>query len=265
MKHKLKTVWGMMRTYKNWVRLILYKMKILPGATTVKIRSGAKFYIRNKMDQDSDLYIINESYLYGIHDDILPYIKNAKIGIDIGAHIGTFTVFAAQNSSAKIYAVEPEDDNLELLKKHIALNGFTDRIIPVEGIVAKESGEREFYVAKNRGLSSLFKDHPGKYGGTGISSVKKVKSFSMKDLFETYHIDFCDFMKMDTEGAEYEIFYDLPREMYDRIGVMGIEIGGESDRDALVEHIRDMGFTVTRPRPEFNEYFCVNNRLLKML
>lgn len=267
MIQKLKTAWQMLLAYANWPRLILYKMKILPSATMVKVRGGPNFYVRNGLLQEADLYVANESYLYGIHNEMLPYMKTAKIGLDVGAHIGTFSLFAAKHSPATIYAIEPEPDNLELLKKNIALNNLTGRVIPIQGVVAGTTGEREFYISKNRGLNSLFEDHSKQYGGFPVVDVKKIKSFSLKDFFEAHNIDFCDFMKVDIEGAEYEVFSKLPQDVYDRIGVIGLEIGGRSvpEREALEEHIRNMGFNVRRPRKEFSERICINKLFKKRL
>lgn len=263
MMRKLKTSWRMILVYANWPRLILYKMKVLPSATVVMVRGGPNFYVRSSLEQEADLYVANESYLYGIHDEMLPYMKNAKVGLDVGAHIGTFSLFAAKHSPAKIYAIEAEADNFELLKKNIALNNLEKRIIPTQVVLASTTGEREFYISQNRGLNSLFEDHGEQYGGFPVVDVKKVKSVSLKDFFDANRIDFCDFMKVDIEGAEYEVFSNLPRDVYDRIGVISLEIGGRSvpEREALENHIRSMGFAVSTPRKEFSERFCVNKKL----
>ncbi len=252
-----------MRTYRNWPRLVLYKAKIFPKSTVVKVRGGPNFYVRGLLEQDADLYVANESFLYGIHDEMLPYMQNAKIGLDVGAHIGTFSLFAAKHSPAKIYAIEPERDNLELLKKNIALNNYGERIIPVEGIISSTTGERDFFISENRGFNSLIEQHGADYGGFAVVEKKKVQSFALGDFFKLHRIDFCDFMKVDIEGAEYEVFSKLPREVYDKIGIIGLEVGGRptEEREALEEHIRSMGFVVTRPRPEFSERFCVNKKL----
>ena len=257
--HKLMTFWRMIKTYKNWARTVLYRLDIFPQPMVVKTRKGTMFQVRNRKQQDADLYVLNESYLYGIHDEMLPYMKDAKIGIDIGAHIGTFSVLAAKNSRAKIYAIEPDDENLAALRENVSLNSLAEQVIPVEAIITDKTGEKELFIFESRGLNSIFKNHGEGFNRPLIGS-KKVRSFSLADFFEKHKIDFCDFIKVDVERAEYDIFFNLPRAIYDKIGVMGIEIGGENIKE-LVAHIQSNGFRVERPRKEFSEYFCVNKRI----
>ena len=248
----------MIKTYKNWVRTVLYRLDIFPQPMVVITRRGTMFRVRNRKQQDADLYVLNESYLYGIHDEMLPYMKNAKIGIDIGAHIGTFSVFAAKNSRAKVYAIEPDDENMTVLRENISLNSLVDQVVPVEAIITDKTGEKELFIFESRGLNSIFKNHGEGFNRPLIGS-KKVRSFSLADFFEKYRIDFCDFIKVDVERAEYDIFFNLPPEIYNKIGVMGIEMGGENIKE-LVAHIQNNGFRAERPRKEFSEYFFVNER-----
>jgi FkbM family methyltransferase len=251
----------MVRTYKNWVRLVLYRLNIAPQPMIVRVRDGSRFRIRNRTEQNADAYVLNESFLYGIHDDMLPYMKNARIGIDIGAHIGTFSVYAAKRSSATIYAIEPDSDNLALLKENISMNALGQRIIPLQTLITNETGSKELFLFRNRGLNSVFKDHGESFGEPSVGS-RTLPSITLEELFQKNNITFCDFMKVDVEGAEYDIFFNLPQSVYDRIGVMGLEIG-KDNKEALVEHIRSKGFRVERPRAEFSEYFCVNERRLR--
>ena len=53
-------------------------------------------------------------------------IKPGMNIVDIGAHIGTYTVLAAEKtgSSGKVIAIEPEPKNYDLLLQNISINNF---------------------------------------------------------------------------------------------------------------------------------------------
>jgi len=257
MKQKILKAIDIVRTYKNWPRLILFRFGVLPGPMEVRLREGSRFAVRARSEQESDIYIINESYLYRIHDGMLPYMAKTKIGIDIGAHIGTFSVFAARKSGAKIYAIEPDPENFAFLERNMRLNGLDGRIVPIPALVSGASGEKELFIFQNKGLNSIHKEHGISYGSP-LAATKTVRSISLEDFFSEHKIDFCDFMKVDVEGGEYDIFPSLPKKIFEKIGVIGMEISGDDEEvGRLVKHVESMGFTVTKPR---GEYLCGNKR-----
>jgi FkbM family methyltransferase len=247
----------MVAIYKNWPRVIAYRLNFKPEAMEVKLRDGARFLVRDRREELSDAYVINESFLYGIHDNILPYLKNARIGIDAGAHIGTFSIFAARRSPAKIFAVEPTEKNLRVLRENIKLNDLNGRVVPVRVALAGKSGEIDLFVPQNGGLATTTAGHLENYGAAegGVSS-SKIRALTLADFFKENRIDFCDFIKMDVEGAEYDIFYNTPEEIFKRIGIMSIECHGDGDINQLMKFISARGFEVSRPTMEFGEIFC---------
>ena len=258
--HKLSVVLRMIRFYKNWPSLIAYRLNLRPQPMIVRMRDGSRLQVRDRREELSDAYVINESYLYGIHNNILPYFEKAKIGMDVGAHIGAFTIFAAKKSSAKIFAVEPAPNNRQILKENIKLNNFEDRIEVLPVAVLSKPGEVELFMPKNSGLAATSRRHLDLYQADEGTKSIKVRSLTLADIFSENKIEFCDFIKMDCEGAEYDIFYNAPPELFKKIGVMTIECHADGNIDELMEFIRKRGFDVKRPSMEFGEIFCVNSK-----
>ncbi|MCH7500668.1 MAG: FkbM family methyltransferase [Nitrospinae bacterium] len=80
----------------------------------------------------------------------------------------------------------------------------------------------------------------------------RVNRVTLEDIFETYGLERYDFLKMDCEGAEYDIFYNCPDGILARIDQIAMEVhhGAEPGRntDALERFFNDKGFkTVRRP------------------
>ena len=55
------------------------------------------------------------------------------------------------------------------------------------------------------------------------SKSVNVDSTSLKQIFDDNNIEYCDFLKLDCEGAEYEIIKNLPSEYFKKIKKMVIE------------------------------------------
>ena len=64
-----------------------------------------------------------------------------NIVIDLGAHIGVFSVYAALYGAEKVYAYEPLKENYDLLVKNIAVNNLQDKIIPIQKAVTDKKGK----------------------------------------------------------------------------------------------------------------------------
>jgi len=71
-----------------------------------------------------DLSIFNEIFKFREYRQTEKIIEKAKDAIiDVGAHAGFFSLYAAAfNSNVKIYALEPEPNNFLALNQNIKLN-----------------------------------------------------------------------------------------------------------------------------------------------
>lgn len=256
MLQRFFTLFRYIQTYKNWFSCLLYRLNIRPQPLVLMPRSGGYILLRDRRTERADGYVVNEQYLYGIHDGLLPHIKKAKIGIDIGAHIGSFSVFAAGASSATIYAFEPFPQNQAMLQANSTINGYQKQIIPIQKAVAAKEGSLELYTTYDSALISSFKDHAPKYGGT-VQGSFSVQATTLEAFFKEKNIEFCDFIKVDCEGCEYEIFLNLPEYIYKKIGAISMEMGAHGDKQQLISHLEKQGFRVTQPLKEFGEYICV--------
>lgn len=124
-------------------------------------------------------------------------IKPGMTCIDIGANIGYATMFMLRNSGSNgiVYAIEPDEHNLKLLKKNIAINKFECETI--KALISNINGESDFWIAK----------HPN------LNSVDKTKYSIRKEKIDCYTLgEFCstrnypNFIKMDIEGHEVKVF-----------------------------------------------------------
>ncbi|OGY17671.1 MAG: hypothetical protein A3F04_00870 [Candidatus Chisholmbacteria bacterium RIFCSPHIGHO2_12_FULL_49_9] len=138
-----------------------------------------------------------------------------SIIIDLGACIGMFSLYAkALFPKAKIYAFEPFAGYFPGLEKNIRLNSLGMGIIPYPLACYSETAVRLLKSGKT--LKS-----PPLAAPSWIYSYKD--SISLQGILDYNKLSTCDLLKIDVEGAEYDIIYSLPARMYRRIRRIHLE------------------------------------------
>jgi len=115
---------------------------------------------------------------------------------ELGANIGYYALLESRlvGQGGKIFAVEPEQTNFQLLNKNIELNSVSN-IETHNFAISDQSGEIPFYITENSNLHSMIKPKHGSYQ-TVLVKTQSVDTF----LADKGQIDF---IRMDIEGYEY--------------------------------------------------------------
>jgi len=96
--------------------------------------------------------ITREIFIDEVYDHFY-HLQNDDIVIDIGAHVGLFTLKVAKKVKL-VVAVEPHLLNHRLLVLNIALNKL-ENVIPVKLALSHYSGKAKLYVGKDSGTYTL--------------------------------------------------------------------------------------------------------------
>lgn len=173
---------------------------------------------------------------YRLRSDPLP---PGAVVVDIGANIGMFSLHvAADHGASRVYAFEPFPESFALLRRNVERNHL-DAVIAIPLAIAGQSGSRELHMQGRHGVHSLF--------GTSGEAVR-IECITLADAFARYGIARCDFLKLDCEGAEYEILLNTPSDVYARIHRLALEYHDwitDHHHDELVMRLTAEGFTVT--------------------
>ncbi|MCX6815400.1 MAG: FkbM family methyltransferase [Candidatus Aenigmarchaeota archaeon] len=125
-------------------------------------------------------------------------MKLGSVFVDIGAHVGYFTLRAAKlvGPSGRVYAFEPAPQNHELLQKNVKINNYKNVMIEKACITSK-TGSTDFFLSGDSGTHS-----------TKFKSSKKmrVKCFRLDDFCNKNRVKKIDLIKIDVKGGEYEAF-----------------------------------------------------------
>lgn len=127
-------------------------------------------------------------------------IEEESCVLDVGAQSGAFSLLAQYFPDAIFHCFEPDPVNYECLIENIAINNINN-IVSYEMALSKEPKEGTLNICNfHRGLNTL---------GTNLLRFNeentqkiKIKIESIDNLFLNKKVDL---IKIDTEGAEYDI------------------------------------------------------------
>ena len=163
---------------------------------------GYEFYCRNNKD-DFKVMTIHE-------DDIIERFtpKKGDIVVDIGAHIGLFTIIASKRVgvNGKVIAIEAHHDNFELLNRNIQLNGLTNVITLQYAVYSSKKQKMKLYLLGVQSgftkLNTLMTDR-----AQTTEEFVEVDANTLDHLLQSKGIRYEDvnWIKIDVEGAEFEV------------------------------------------------------------
>lgn len=219
--------------YDTWYLNLLDYLPILRGSRRMqKLKGGLKFMIRLNT---YDLIILNETFIYNIYGMIINKLGLDSIIIDIGAHIGTFSIFAAKKAkNVALYAYEPDSKNYEILNENIVLNNLGSQIRTFKLGVGKRKGIRTLFMSENNFGNHSF------YGKS--KKRAKIKTISLKDVFEDNKLLKCNLLKLDCEGAEYEIIYNTPKKYLQKVQNIVMEYHPNGSGKEMKEFLESNNF-----------------------
>ncbi len=176
-------------------------------------------------------------------------LRETDTVIDIGANIGAFSVYAAkQVPRGRVIAFEPASDNYEFLARNAALNRLNN-LTPVRAAVAGQAGVITLYLGEASGVHSTTKGHL-----TVSTGTEEVEAISLEGVFERYKLDRCDLLKLNCEGAEFEILYSAPESILAKIQRIAMEYHAKENKrqkaNEMVDYLRKHGFEVV----EYTDY-----------
>ena len=201
-----------------------------------KIKKFEKKYDLTIRENTSDLTVVID-VLKKEQYKPLTTLENVNTIIDAGGNIGCTSIYLAQKyPNAKIYTIEPDKDNFNVLVKNTKKY---KNIIPInKGLW----GENKILEIVNNGL--------GEWGiqtfeTENINQENVIETITMTDLMNQYNINTIDILKIDIEGAEKNVF-SYNYEWLKKVRQFSIEL-----HDRMVNGCSNTFFKCISNYPEF--------------
>lgn len=243
---KLKYLPKVISMFENWPAYLAdYLMLIRKDYMIYKLKNGVRYKVR---PGTFDRAVITEAWIFSIYTPEGFEIKENDVVFDVGAQIGVFSIFAAK-SNARVYAFEPVPENYRLLEENLELNTVKD-ITPVKKAVLGRNQTVKIILSPGHTgghsqFSSAFNDS---YLSKNKNDYVNAEAVSLQDFIDKNKIRGIDFLKMDCEGSEYDIFFNCPDSTLEKIKKISMEyhrIDDKRNSSTLKSFFEKKGFEVT--------------------
>jgi len=247
-RNKFKTAIEIVKLVRNWpdaLELRLWKNR--RSLRLLEFRNGLNVIIRGGSNEWS---VVHEVLFVGGYQKALKWLadrpESAPVVMDLGANIGIFSMLAARaNPTARVFSYEPGPPNIRInLMNMLANPDLAARIELTEAAIGGTSGEAHWnFDSENPGGSSLAN------GGSRTGDLVKVSLVAFADAVAKLPGDIA-LVKMDIEGSEWDVLARTPKETWDRVQSVALELhddpAGRQTWNDFLNRLASYGFKIER-------------------
>ncbi|MEK6479223.1 FkbM family methyltransferase [Catalinimonas sp. 4WD22] len=175
---------------------------------------------------------LDDIYLRGFPQSVLKK-KNLKV-IDIGANVGFFSLYMFyQFLNARVLAFEPIPYNFGVLEQYQKrFKDFDFHIFP------KAVGGKNEKITLNASKLDGYTTMASVFESSKKGHQIEVEALSLDTVFDQHQLKQIDLLKLDCEGAEYDIIYNASEETLNNISMMSIETHQGVQKDENLQSLQ---------------------------
>lgn len=175
-------------------------------------------------------------------------VKKGDVFVDVGAHIGCYTIQAAKLAKT-VVTVEAHPDNFSILKRNIELNNFSNVIALNIGAWSSKD-KLKLNISEASGSHSFI-------NAFGFGSIE-IDTYPLDEVLINFGIRKVDWIKIDVEGAEFEVLNGLKETLKQKPKLI-IELWN-SNRDKVLSLLSSYGYKISeipeQRGDDFSYIFC---------
>jgi len=180
-------------------------------------------------------------------------LKDARLFIDVGAHVGYYTLLASKIAK-EVIALEPDPFNYKLLRINLRINGISNAYA-LNIAASNYTGTGIFASIKNIGKLLAQKSNLD----NNINKIK-IRVVKLDDLLLKIGKN-PDVMKIDVEGSEMQVLEGLQETLRKGVKCLMIEVHSEENKAEVISFLKSLGYKIislktlkTERRELFNEF-----------
>jgi len=191
-----------------------------------------------------DIWCIKETFVDCFYERYSVPVGDNWVIVDVGAGLGDFSIFCAEgHPTNRVIAFEPTPESFGLLEDNVQANELNN----IEAFnLAIWSGNNILVMDTVAGEPVQF---TSQIASGEVETPEKivVSSISLEAALELAKVDTCSLLKMDCEGAEYEILYHTPDNVLHRVERIVMEYHDDVSPNThidLAKFLKAKGYTV---------------------
>ena len=139
------------------------------------------------------------------------HVKQGDIVLDVGAHIGKYTIISSKRvgPAGKVIAIEADPGNFDMLNRNIKLNGLNN-VIALNYAAYSQVAKIKLYVADEQSGSALYNTIMTKRAKPNQKFIE-INATTLDNLLQLAGIgggraeEEVNWIKIDVEGAEFDV------------------------------------------------------------
>jgi FkbM family methyltransferase len=180
-------------------------------------------------------------------DDIIERFlpKQGDIVVDIGAHMGRYTIISSKRVGAngKVVAIEAHHSNFEMLKSNIKLNHLTN-VTPLNYAVYSKETKIKLYLPEVESGYTIYNTIMSNRARTEDKFVE-VNANTLDYILQSKEITDVNWIKIDVEGAEFEVLKGASNVLSKSKDIaLLIEVHGLDNYRPILEFVSSYNFKI---------------------
>ena len=171
--------------------------------------------------------------------------KEGDTVIDIGAHIGRYTITSSKQvgNTGRVVAIEADPENFELLKRNIALNKLTNVLTLNYAVFSTRTRMKLYEQSASAKYNSLMLARAAK-----TKNYVEVNADTLDNILKLNEVNQVNWIKIDVEGAEFEVLKGSSKTLSSENVSLFIEIHNIEDPshyDNIVDFLKSRNYEIT--------------------
>lgn len=159
----------------------------------------------------TDEIVLREIFLENVYQVVAGDLDDTGVVVDVGGNIGAFGVYCAALGAKAVHTYEPDSLNYAVLEHNVAVNGLQAVVYPHKLAVGAQAGTGELVQGQGasfvRGVKRLT---PEARRQVQRAESEPIELVPLAAVFADNGVPYCDILKIDCEGSEYQIIGGAP-------------------------------------------------------